>query len=87
MDSRSRNQRRPAEVRRLPEAGPLDLPDADIHYLSQFLHPESADFLFKTFLAAVCWTQPRIGSPVGLSIHPGLLPGMETLEQFTDTQA
>jgi len=47
VDSRSRNRRRPARVRRLPEAGPLDLPDADIHYLSQFLHPESADFLFK----------------------------------------
>ena len=60
MDSRSRNQRRPAEVRRLPEAGPLELPDADIHYISQFLHPKSADFLFKTLLAAVCWTQPRI---------------------------
>ena len=60
MVSESNSRRWPAHVRRLPGAGALALPDADLHYTAQFLRCESADLLFRALLEAVRWTQPRI---------------------------
>ena len=52
-----------------------------------FSTPSRPIFFSKRFLPLSAGHSLESGSLAGLSIHPGLLLGMETLEQSTDTQA